>query len=403
MDVPQTVIVINRALMKSQAATTLDQARAQRAGRHHRLGRRRHDRQQHQPQRLLGAHRHLPRRHARPRPVLSRHVRARGDRGPDGPVLDAVRPRLDRRRHQPGDQEARAEAGDGTQRPGDDQRPHPHHRRRQHAVRRDQRGARQRHVPVGQGLDASTTPTSWTSASRRRSSSASARRPRSRCGAILQHRKDNVNYGVPPLNGFPINVPRNVNYGLSDDYTEQDVIQLNATVDHKFSGDLRLRNQSEFLWVNTSVRQTSGGFVGTLGPNFGFVQAAAGPNNTPYSGAPLNQLYIRQLSRDRNINDITLENQTEVEAKFAHRAGRPSAADGPRPQLRAATPTRLHAHRLLQQHPAGGRLGRLHAGRLHGRRRHAGQRAVDPGQLRTRRRPGASAPISTTRSRSCPG
>ena len=75
-------------------------------------------------------------------------------------------------------------------------------------------------------------------------------------GAILQHRKDNVNYGVPPLNGFPINVPRNVNYGLSDDYTEQDVIQLNATVDHKFSGDLRFRNQSEFLWVNTSVRQT---------------------------------------------------------------------------------------------------------------------------------------------------
>ena len=111
MDVPQSVIVINKALMQSQGATTLDQARAQRAGRHHRLGRRRHDRQQHQPQRLLGAHRHLPRRHARPRPVLSRHLRARADRGPDGPVLDAVRPRLDRRRDQPGDQEAVAEAG----------------------------------------------------------------------------------------------------------------------------------------------------------------------------------------------------------------------------------------------------------------------------------------------------
>src|SRR5215216_4786499 len=135
-------------------------------------------------------------------------------------------------------------------------------------------------------------------------------------GAILQHRKDNVNYGVPNLNGFPINVPRNVNYGLSDDYTEQDVIQLNATVDHKFSGDLRFRNQSEFLWVNTSVRQTSGGFVGTLGSNFGFVQAAAGPNNTPYSGAPLSQLSIPQISRDRNINDITLQNQAEFEAKF---------------------------------------------------------------------------------------
>ena len=136
-------------------------------------------------------------------------------------------------------------------------------------------------------------------------------------GAIMQHKKDQVNYGVPPLNGFPINVPRNVNYGLVDDYTEQDVIQLNATVDHKFSADFRARNQTEFLWVNTSVRQTSGGFVGTLAnPALGFVQAAAGPNNTPYSGAPLNQLSIRQLSRDRNINDITFENQSELEAKF---------------------------------------------------------------------------------------
>ena len=38
--------------------------------------------------------------------------------------------------------------------------------------------------------------------------------------------------------------------------------------------------------------------------------------NTPYSGFPLNQLSIRQISRDRNINDITLENQSEFEAKF---------------------------------------------------------------------------------------
>ena len=138
-------------------------------------------------------------------------------------------------------------------------------------------------------------------------------------GAILQHRKDQVNYGVPPLNGFPINVPRNVNYGLVDDYTEQDVIQLNATVEHKLSSDIKLRNQSEFLWVNTSARQTSGAFAGVLGPyptSWGFIQAAAGPNNTPVSGAPLNQLSIRQISRDRNINNITLENQSEMEAKF---------------------------------------------------------------------------------------
>ena len=51
--------------------------------------------------------------------------------------------------------------------------------------------------------------------------------------------------GVPALNGFPINVPRNVNYGLADDYTEQDVIQLNATVEHKVGSAMKLRNQTE--------------------------------------------------------------------------------------------------------------------------------------------------------------
>ena len=137
--------------------------------------------------------------------------------------------------------------------------------------------------------------------------------------AIVQHRKDQVPYGVPALNGFPINVPRNVNYGLVDDYTEQDVIQLNATVEHKVSDAMRLRNQTEFAWVNTSVRQTSGAAVGVLGPyprSWGFLPAAVGPGGTVYSGQPLNQLEIRQISRDRNINDITVENQSEVEAKF---------------------------------------------------------------------------------------
>ena len=134
--------------------------------------------------------------------------------------------------------------------------------------------------------------------------------------AILQHKKDQIPYGVPPLNGFPLNVPRNVAYGFANDYTEQDVVQLLSTVAHKFNNDLNLRNQTAFTWVNTSVRETSGGFVGTLSRTGAFVQAQAGPGGTPYSFAPLSQLYIRQLSRDRNINDITVENQTELTAKF---------------------------------------------------------------------------------------
>ncbi|MDB5489419.1 MAG: outer rane receptor, TonB-dependent [Reyranella sp.] len=135
-------------------------------------------------------------------------------------------------------------------------------------------------------------------------------------GAILQHRKDQVNYGAPNLNGYILNAPRNTAWGYDSDYTQQDVIALQSLIEHKFSPNLNLRNQTEFVWVNTDVRETSGGFVGTLGANNGFVVAQPGPNGIPYSAAPLGNLWVRQLSRDRNINDITVENQSEVLAKF---------------------------------------------------------------------------------------
>ena len=217
--------------------------------------------------------------------------------------------------------------------------------------------------------------------------------------AILQHRKDQVPYGVPNLNGFPINVPRNTAYGYDSDATEQDVISLNSTIDHKFAANLNLRNQTEFVWVNTAVQETSGGFVGTLAANGGFVQAAAGPGNTPYSAAPLNQLYVRQLSRDRNINDFTLENQTEVTAKFDTGLRRPYAADGPRPQLRGLHQQDLYPYRHLQRHPAGGGLPGLRGRGLHDRRQHAVQRSQPAGQLCVVAGVGPAACIPTTPSR----
>ena len=102
MDVPQSVIVINKALMQSQGATsltsavrnvpgiTIGAAEGGQIGNNINLN-------------GFSARTDLyHRRHARPRPVLSRHLRPRADRGADGPVVDAVRPRLDRRRDQPG-------------------------------------------------------------------------------------------------------------------------------------------------------------------------------------------------------------------------------------------------------------------------------------------------------------
>ncbi|CAN5185596.1 TonB-dependent siderophore receptor PiuA [soil metagenome] len=127
--------------------------------------------------------------------------------------------------------------------------------------------------------------------------------------ALLQHNHDIVDYGVPNYNGYLFTPPRNTNYGLSDDYTNTDQVMLNATIDHKFNKNLSLRNQSQFNWVNTNVRQTSGGAVGIFNGNAAFVATPFGPNN-PYN------LSIRQISRDRIIDDFTVTNQTELTAKF---------------------------------------------------------------------------------------
>ena len=67
--------------------------------------------------------------------------------------------------------------------------------------------------------------------------------------------------------------------------------------------------------MNTNVRETAGQAVGTV--DRGRLRAGLQRSDgTPYSGVPLSQLYIRQQSHDRNIYDITLDNQTELTAKF---------------------------------------------------------------------------------------
>ena len=72
-DIPQSIVIINKALMQSQGATSFQSAIRNTPGLTLGAAEGGNDRQQHQPQRLLGPYRHLPRRHARPRPVLSRH------------------------------------------------------------------------------------------------------------------------------------------------------------------------------------------------------------------------------------------------------------------------------------------------------------------------------------------
>lgn len=127
--------------------------------------------------------------------------------------------------------------------------------------------------------------------------------------ALLQHNEDMPDYGLPAINGHPVNVDRNTFYGFKNDRTRQNIVSLNGAIDHKFSPDLRLRNVTAFNYVETDARETAPNAVGSI-------NAAGAFTALTTTNLPLSQLYVRQQSHDRNIRDYSIFNQTELTAKF---------------------------------------------------------------------------------------
>lgn len=125
--------------------------------------------------------------------------------------------------------------------------------------------------------------------------------------ALLQHNDDMPDYGISPLNGRPVAVDRDRFYGYTDDRTIQDVVTLSAGVEHRFSPTGRLRNQTQYNDVRINAIETASNTIGTIGPN-GF--AALKPAAT--SSLPLDQLGVRLQSHDRVIHDKSLFHQTEL-------------------------------------------------------------------------------------------
>jgi len=127
--------------------------------------------------------------------------------------------------------------------------------------------------------------------------------------ALIQHNHDQPDYGLPPLNGHPVNVDRDTSYGLNTDRTDQDVVSLNAGIKHKITPDVTIRNQTQFNWVHTNAVETAPQGIGTVsGTGFTALTGAA-------SGLPLSSLYVRAQSHDRDIQDYSIYNQTELSAK----------------------------------------------------------------------------------------
>jgi catecholate siderophore receptor len=130
--------------------------------------------------------------------------------------------------------------------------------------------------------------------------------------ALVQHNNDMPDYGVSPLNGKPVNVDRNTFYGYTNDRTIQDIAALSATIKHTFNPGLTLRNQTQYNSVHTNARETASNTIGTVNGS-GFHTL---PGATPGSTLPLSDLFVRLQSHDRNIHDSSLFNQTELTAKF---------------------------------------------------------------------------------------
>ena len=128
---------------------------------------------------------------------------------------------------------------------------------------------------------------------------------------LVQHNRDRPDYGVSPLNGAPVSVPRNTVYGYDTDRTIQDVTAGSAAITHHFSPQVSLRNQVQYNAVTTDAVETAANTIGTIGSN-GF--AVLTPAAT--SSLPLAMLGVRLQSHDRVIHDTSLFDQAELKVEF---------------------------------------------------------------------------------------
>ncbi len=131
--------------------------------------------------------------------------------------------------------------------------------------------------------------------------------------ALLQHNNDQVDYGLPNLNGSPAAVGRNTAYGFNDDRTISDIASLSAVLEHKLSSTSHLRNQTQLNSVTTDARETAAQGLGILGLG-GFSPLSVGTTANPVAASsvlPLSQLWVRQQSHDRVIRDDSIFNVTE--------------------------------------------------------------------------------------------
>src|SRR5881397_1395141 len=129
--------------------------------------------------------------------------------------------------------------------------------------------------------------------------------------ALLQRNRDLPDYGFPFVtsNGTgtvrkPVQAPADVFYGYGDDHFNQSVNVLSATIQHKLTPTATLRNRT---LISANRTEASPSPLGTV------TRADGG---TPTLNDPLTLLSAPRQDRDRVILDTSFANQTDLVVKL---------------------------------------------------------------------------------------
>lgn len=139
--------------------------------------------------------------------------------------------------------------------------------------------------------------------------------------ALLQRNSDVPDYGGPLLRATdtvtpakPVDIGSRF-YGFSSDHFDQDIDSLAVAIRHTFNAHVTLRNRTSATRVTVDASPTPLGTVTVVG-------TAAGPCKTrygsvPLSSIPLSCLQAQRQDRDRDVIDTALSNQTDLITKFS--------------------------------------------------------------------------------------
>lgn len=134
--------------------------------------------------------------------------------------------------------------------------------------------------------------------------------------ALIQRDNDIPDYGVPLIRSDrtantiskPLDSTSENFYGYLDDHFDQDVDSFNATIKHKFNDSMVLSNRTQYTQYLTvaSPSPLSAAVVVVVGAATGTGAAI------PTRETPLAMIRASRQDRDRTINDSTIGNQTDL-------------------------------------------------------------------------------------------